>query len=246
MNNPKLAIFDLDGTVYRGAEVLPHAADVISKLLDQGVLVRYLTNNSGAIPRLITEKLLRFGVPCEDEWIYSAGHAARDFCRMKGVKSVLAVGDPGMHELLAEFEHRLNPDAVVVGICRTFTYDLMNQAMQAIRGGAMFVATNEDATYPVEGGRLEPGAGSIVKAIETCVGIKPEVMGKPHPGMVRTLLAQTGIAAEDAILIGDRLDTDIVAGQAAGTRTFLVLTGVEKTLPEGQPGGKNLSELVFS
>ncbi len=162
------------------------------------------------------------------------------------MKSVLAVGDPGMHELLGEFEHRQDPDAVVVGICRTFTYDLMNQAMQAIRGGAMFVATNEDATYPVEGGRLEPGAGSIVKAIETCVGIRPAVMGKPHPGMVQTLLTQTGIAAENAILIGDRYDSDIVAGKAAGTQTFLVLTGVEKILPEGQPGGQDLSELDLS
>ncbi len=81
MNKIKLAIFDLDGTVYRGSEVLPHAADAISNLLDNGILVRYLTNNSGAIPRLITEKLTRFGVPCQDAWIYSAGHAARDYCR---------------------------------------------------------------------------------------------------------------------------------------------------------------------
>jgi len=243
MSQIRLVVLDLDGTVYRGSEAIPGAADTISGWLDAGIVVRYLTNNSGATTWQISEKLNRFGIPCRPEWVRGTAEAARRQCVLRAYRSVLVVGEPGLHETLADFRQGGDVEAVVVGICRSFTYELMSQAMQAIRQGADFIATNRDATYPREGGRWEPGAGSIVAAIETCSGVAPLVLGKPGPMMIHQILEETGIPASETLVVGDRLDTDIAAGEAACCRTWLVLTGVEPEIPDGQAGGDGLAEI---
>ncbi len=135
-------------------------------------------------------------------------------------------------------------DALLVGICRRLTYPLLNAAMQAGLKGARFFATNADKTFPMEGGALMPGAGSIVAAVEACVGSQAEVLGKPHPYLVELILRESGVRPEDALAVGDRFDTDILSGQAAGCDTFLVLTGVEKEAPEGQAWAEDVRGLL--
>jgi HAD superfamily hydrolase (TIGR01450 family) len=120
----------------------------------------------------------------------------------------------------------------------------MSTAMQRIRGGQRFVATNSDSTYPMEGGRLIPGAGSIVAAIRTCSEQEPFVVGKPNPYMVTMALEGAGVRPSEALVVGDRLDTDIASGIAAGCPTHLVLTGVAHSAPEGQSFSPDLKGLL--
>lgn len=156
-------------------------------------------------------------------------------------------GREGAHATsLGEVAYRSKegPDALLVGICRRLTYPLLNAAMQAGLKGARFFATNADKTFPMESGTLMPGAGSMVAAVEACIGRPPEVLGKPHPYLVELILREAGVRPSDALCVGDRLDTDILSGQAAGCDTFLVLTGVEKEAPKGQMWADDVRGLI--
>jgi 4-nitrophenyl phosphatase len=232
----KLVILDLDGTVYRGSEPVEHAVEVVHELIKQGREVRYLTNNSAALPGQTTRKLLGMGIPCRPEWVYGSGQAAARWCRESDFKRVYVVGEPGLREAFERegFSDDTHPQAVVVGICRSFTYDIMRHAMHAIKNGAKFVATNLDPSFPVERGVFDPGAGSIVSSIQTCSGVTPTVIGKPEAKMVEQILSDARLKAEDAIVVGDRLDTDIECAHRAGCDSLLVMTGVETRVPMGQ------------
>ena len=120
----------------------------------------------------------------------------------------------------------------------------MNAAMQRIRAGQTFVATNPDTTYPMEGGRLIPGAGSIVAAIRTCSGTEPYIVGKPNPYLVQLILADSNSNASEALVVGDRVDTDLLSGEMAGCPTHLVLTGVTSQPPDGQSYSEDLRGLI--
>jgi 4-nitrophenyl phosphatase len=137
-------------------------------------------------------------------------------------------------------------DAVVVGICRRFTYDWMNRAMQEIRGGAQFVATNPDVTYPLEQGRLEPGAGSIVAAVAACSEREPHLIGKPNPYLTELILRESETSPEEALVVGDRPETDLECGRRAGCATHLVLCGITERAQPGQPHSADLSGLLPS
>ncbi|MBI1756886.1 MAG: HAD-IIA family hydrolase [Fimbriimonas ginsengisoli] len=136
------------------------------------------------------------------------------------------------------------PDAVVVGICRSLSYDLLDQAMNLILRGALFVATNRDATYPLEDGCLSPGAGAIVAALEACTGVSPVVVGKPEPTLILQLLEEIGVEPEAALVVGDRVETDLEAGRRAGCDTHLVLTGVTTEPHAGQGYSADLGGLL--
>jgi 4-nitrophenyl phosphatase len=135
-------------------------------------------------------------------------------------------------------------DAVVCGICRSFTYALLDASLQQLLSGAGFIATNPDATYPLEGGRLQPGAGSLVAALKTCAGRAPTVAGKPAPRMVEMALRTLGVRPQRALVVGDRPDTDLAAGQAAGCDAVLVLTGVTRNAPTDQSAIEDLRGLL--
>lgn len=252
-------LFDLDGTLYRGSEAIPDAAETLGTLREGGAAIRFLTNNSGATPAGIAQKLGGMGIQATPGEVVTSGMAAAAYLASRAWYELFVIGEPGLVEVLrergfsvvnADPEGRvfaLEPapcQAVVSGICRSFTYDLLSSGLQAILAGAAFVATNPDATYPMEGGRLEPGAGSLVAALRSCSGVKPYVAGKPSPDMVRLALADCGVPAEEALLVGDRVDTDIAAADAAGCRAALVLTGVTLTPPSGVAAIKNLAELL--
>lgn len=232
---------DLDGTVYRGADPVPGAREAVEGWLSQGRDVVYLTNNSAATPSKVSSKLQGMGIPCEPDWVVGTGGAAAKLLASEGCRSVFVVGEPELVRTCEaaglEVDDRPDPDAVLVGICRGLTYAWIDSALQRLLSGARFVATNRDATYPLEGGRVQPGSGAVVAAIATAAGREPEVVGKPNPLMVRQILAERGLTPSEALVVGDRLDTDIACGLAAGCDVALVLTGVER---EPAPGVRSV------
>lgn len=251
-------VFDLDGTLYRGEEPIPHAAETVRRLVEDGATVRYFTNNSGQTREFFTRKLRSMGFPCDPHMVHSSATGVASLCAERGVKRVFCIGEPGLVRTLreagvevanADAKDRVWPmghaDTVVAGICRTFSYALLDAAMQCLLDGARFWATNTDATYPLEGGRLEPGAGSLVAAVSTCAGREPDlVVGKPNSLIVGQILREAGVPPEDALLVGDRPETDLECGRALGCPTCLVLTGVTRRAPEGQASCEDLRGLL--
>ncbi len=244
----QLYVLDLDGTVYRGSDVIPFAAEAINQLVDRGSLVRYFTNNSAARPSVVSAKLVEMGVPCEPSWVYGTGPLAARMCLSKGYKSVYVVGELELKETLQDAGVPLNAvddaDCVVVGICRNFTYQILDRASAFVRGGADLVVTNRDATYPIEGGREQPGAGSIAIAVETASGKAVTELGKPQTALLDWILADTGVAPSETMVVGDRYETDIVCGLNAGCETCLVLTGVTSHAVEGVLSVPDLCSLL--
>jgi 4-nitrophenyl phosphatase len=232
-----LIIFDLDGVIYTGKTVLPHAAETVASLEAKGHAVYYLTNNSAQSRTGYREKLAGMGIAAPEERIMTSAYAAALRLKDEGARgaSVLMIGQEGLaEELDAVGLRRVEPrpdaraDYVVVGIDRQFTYAKMLAAQQAILHGGHFIATNRDPIYPLEGGRVEPGSGSIVAAIQTASLTTPEVIGKPNATAARMILEQSGFSPDQAVIVGDRADTDIACGIAAGMRTALVLTGTTR------------------
>ena len=255
----RAVLFDLDGTLYRGAEPIPGAVEAVLALEGRGVLVRYVTNNATLARAAFADRLRGMGFPARPEEVASSATGTAAHLKAEGLRSAFVVGMPGLVATLrdeagvevvnAGADGVVGPDprradTVVVGLCRTLGYDLLWGAMETIAAGARFVATNPDATFPLEGGRLSPGAGSLVAAVRTCSGVEPFVVGKPKPFLVETILREANLRPDEALVVGDRLDTDIEAGRAAGCPTYLVLTGVAKSIPDGQPGGTDVRALL--
>ncbi len=242
-------LFDLDGTLYRGNEVIEGSVPAVQRLVDAGIKVAYVTNNSTQTRQFFSDKLERMGFACSPELVYGTAYGAVREAAKRGLSRIAVVGEPGLKESLAEagsviVDFDEQPEAVIVGLCRTFTYDLMKSAMAAIRGGAFFIATNEDATFPVEGGGFIPGAGSVVAAVKTCSQTEPFVIGKPNPNLIQLAMADLGVSPDETLVVGDRLDTDIEAGIRAACAVHLVLTGVESEAPEGLPFTYDVAALV--
>jgi 4-nitrophenyl phosphatase len=234
--------FDLDGTLYRGNEVISGAPEAVQGLVNLGCKVFYITNNSSQTVASYVAKLTRMGFPADASQIVSSATATALYCRHERIRKAYVVGEPGLAETLTEAgvtvlnfsngkveasEFVEKADAVVVGISKTtLSYPLLDGALQQLRSGARFVATNTDKTFPLEGGRLSPGAGTMVAALVACSDQEPEVVGKPNPFILTSYLNEHGYVSEDVLVVGDRLDTDIACGVAANCRVALVLTGV--------------------
>ncbi len=244
----RLVIFDLDGTLYRGEEPVPGAAETVRGLRDRGALVRFFTNNSTRTPEAAAAKLTRLGIEADPSEVVTSAIGAAQYCRDEGLRRVYAIGEEGLFEVLRraglELTEDLAPDAVVLGYCRGFTYDRLNEAMQRVLRGARLIATNADPSYPEAEGRLIPGTGAWVAALERCSGASAFVAGKPNPHLVRLLLEETGFEPSEAIVVGDRVDTDLECGRRAGCATALVLTGVTNEPPPGQRTLRSLTELL--
>ena len=226
---PAAVALDLDGVLWRASSPIPGAADAVARLRAAGVAVVFVTNNAGPTVGEQEEKLAAFGVPAAGAVLTSPMAAA---LLLSPGERVLVAGGPGIAEAVtaaggvpvsyAEVDAGADVDAVVVGFDRSFDWERMRIASTAVRGGARFVATNDDATYPTETG-LVPGAGSIVAAVATAAGVRPTIAGKPHEPMARLLLDRSG---HDGVVIGDRDDTDGALARACGWRFGLVLSGV--------------------
>lgn len=245
-------IFDMDGVLYRGMQALPGVNEMFDALEARGRKYLLATNNSMATPAEYVERMAAYGVRVDEAHIQTSATATRDFLRreLPGNAKILVVGMPALVvQLTTGTDFVVTDDAdddiaaVVAGLDQTFTYEKLTRATTAIRGGARFIATNADATLPVENGVL-PGAGSIIAAIATASGRQPMVVGKPETLMMTTGVAQLGAHASRTIMIGDRLDTDILAAQRAGLATALVLTGVATR--EDLAGSEVVPDYVFT
>ena len=257
--NVKMVVFDLDGTLYRGEQAIPFASESVNDLRSRGVLVRYLTNNSGQTKQFYQRKLQGMGFRAELPEIYSSATGTLAHLLETRVKTAFIVGMPGLVATLQGGGIRVVnameqgnlassseevAEAVVVGICRTLTYELLDGALQQLLKGALYIATNPDSTFPLAEGRIAPGAGSIVAAVSTCSGKTPFVVGKPNPYLVQLVASEAQVPLDQTLVVGDRLDTDIESGRRAGAQTHLVLTGVETTAPEGQSFSPDLRGLL--
>lgn len=253
---PLTYVFDLDGVIYRGAEPQPHAKETILTLRDQGHIVRFYTNNSSLSREAYSARLEEFGIPTPVEEIMTSSYAtALYFLEQNAVgKSVYKIGEDGVsHELEAVgmklIRNGDDPDAhvdyVVVGIDRQFNYDKLARAQHAILSGATFIATNEDLTYPMEGGRVVPGNGSLVAAVRAATSVEPFVVGKPHGYALLKILEMTNTPRECAYMIGDNLATDIAAGNRAGIHSVLVLTGLTTREQAERATGEFKPEIVI-
>ena len=216
-------IFDMDGVIYQGNRLLPGAAGLLARLRREGIPYLFLTNNSTTSPRGVAERLRDLGIEAEPAEIFTSAEATASLLQQeKPGGRVLVIGEAGIRQALAAAgftlvtDHRA-ADAVVVGMDREATYARLKEASLAIQRGARFVATNLDASLPTEEG-LIPGAGSLVGMLEIASGRKAQAIGKPQPAIFRLALARLGAGAETAACVGDRPETDILGGQAAGLR----------------------------
>ncbi len=228
-------VFDLDGVVWRGETAISGAAANIEALRAAGKQILFATNNSSRPPAFFAEKLEKMGILAAPDDVFTSSTVAALYLsrRFPGGFSAYVVGEEGIAAALEIAQGRVfgpdeepeTTDCVVAGIDRSFSYARLRRAQQLILKGAHFVATNRDATFPIENG-VAPGAGSIVAAIETASGTSPVVCGKPEP-MVLALIAQKfGLEMTQMAMIGDRLDTDIACAHRAGAKALFVATGV--------------------
>ncbi|MGD8624650.1 MAG: HAD-IIA family hydrolase [Anaerolineae bacterium] len=235
MNQRKLRtikhlIVDMDGVLYRGDELIPGTAEFITFLRQQGIAFALATNNSTMTPRQFVDKLAGMGVPITPEEVLTsalatAGHLAE--IARPGAR-VFMVGQDGLRAALREKGFALvesGAEYVVAGMDFTICYERLAQATLQIRAGARFIGTNPDKTFPSERG-IVPGAGSLLAFLQAATGVAPEVIGKPGTAMMAQALARMGARPEAAAVLGDRLETDILAGRRAGLATLLVLSGV--------------------
>ncbi|MHA1843068.1 MAG: HAD-IIA family hydrolase, partial [Promethearchaeota archaeon] len=225
LKNIKLAIFDLDGVIYRGQKLIGNADKVIKELKEQSIKVIYNSNNSTISRDMYVEKLKRFNIPSTISDFYtSASITAAEITKIKEHTKIYIIGDVGLkkelelmgHEVISHPREYNLIDYVIVGLDIKFTYNKLAIAQKCIlEGNAQFFATNSDATLPAENG-LMPGAGVMVKSVEVCTGKKPvKIFGKPNPYGIQLILNDHGISPEQACIFGDRLETDILAGNRA-------------------------------
>lgn len=224
-------VFDLDGTLYLGDELLPGAAAAVAAVRASGARTAFLTNKPLELPAAYAAKLSSLGIEAEPSDVVSSTDALLDYLRdrARGAR-LFPVSEPLVADLLrsAGFELTDDPrliDLVVVSFDRTLDYAKLTTAYLAARAGARIVATNPDPYCPTPEGGL-PDCGAILAAIETASGARAEaVVGKPSPHMASSVLARLGVPAGDVVLVGDRLMTDVVMASDAGMASALVLTG---------------------
>lgn len=233
-------IVDLDGSVYIGDKPIEGAPEAIEELRRRGIKVLFLTNNATKTPQEYLQKLESMGIRVAlQEILTSSVIAASYIKRVYGPSKIYVVGTKALEDVLRSYGHEVvdsKSDVVVAGLDFNFDYQKLSRALREIRRGAKFIATNVDATIPVEGDVM-PGAGSIVKAIEVASGVKPKVVGKPSRIAIKESLRRLRLRPEEVLVVGDRLETDIKMGKRFNCLTALVLTGVTKdvdfsTLPE--------------
>ena len=220
---------DMDGVLHREGSVIPGAEEFITALREEEIPFMVLTNNSMQTPRDLSAKLVRMGLNIDPERIWTSATATAHFLsKQAGESSAYVIGEAGLTTALHEQGWILtdaDPDFVVLGETRTYSFEAISTAANLIRGGARFIATNPDVTGPGPNGVI-PATGAVAAMITAMTGNKPYYVGKPNPVMMRTALNNIGAHSENTIMIGDRMDTDVKAGLEAGMRTILVRTGI--------------------
>jgi NagD protein len=226
---PKSYLIDMDGVIVRGSELIPGADAFLDRLHQRQIKFLILTNNPLYTPRDLLHRLQRIGVNVTADHIYTSALATAQFLKKQMPDgTAFVIGESGLTQALHEAGYVLtdrDPDYVVVGETTALNYERLTQAVRLVSQGARFIATNPDPSGPGDGG-LVPACGAITAFIQAATGVEPYFVGKPNALMMRTALRYLNEHSENAIMVGDRMDTDIRVGTEAGLETVLVLTGV--------------------
>ena len=224
-------LIDMDGVLVREDHAIPGAAEFLARLAERGRRFLVLTNNSIFTPRDLAARLVRSGLTVPEEAIWTSALATADFLASQAPKgSAYVIGAAGLTTALYEAGYTLTdiaPDYVVVGETRTLSFQALTHAIRLVAAGSRFIATNPDVTSPSSEGPL-PATGSVAAMITKATGAQPYFVGKPNPMMFRSAMNRIEAHSESTVMIGDRMDTDVVAGIEAGLETILVLTGSTK------------------
>jgi len=231
LSRTRFLLADLDGVFYRGSEAIPGAAEFVRWTAERGIALLYITNNSTRTPAQFVDKLERMDIPGRPEQVLTSSLATRAYLEERAPRGtrVHAIGQRGILEALfgdgyfAQVDD--DPAYVVVGLDTQFSYDKLRRACLLIRAGATFIGTNPDRTFPAPEG-ITPGCGSLLAAVEAATDVRPIIIGKPEPWLMREGLRRLGADPAATAVLGDRLDTDIIGGQRLGLATIMVLTGV--------------------
>jgi len=225
----KAFIIDMDGVIYHGNRLLRGAAELVAWLRAKGKRFLFLTNSSERSPAELSQKLARLGIEVEAEHFYTSALATAGFLTsQKPGGSAYVIGEPGLINALYDSGYTMNnvnPDYVVFGESRGYGLEAIERAVNLVLGGARLVGTNPDLNGPSETG-IVPACGALIAPIELAAGRKAYFVGKPNPLMMRHALRRLGATREETAIIGDRMDTDIIAGIEADIETILVLSGV--------------------
>ena len=228
-NQKKGFICDMDGVIYHGNRILPGVAEFIQWLHDENKEYLFLTNNSGYTPRELQQKLARIGLDVQEEHFYTSALATAAFLKEQSPGcSVFAIGEAGLLNALYDAGitmNDVNPDYVVVGEGRTYSLDTLTKATNLVLQGAKLIGANSDVSGPIENG-IAPACRALIAPIEMATGTQAYFCGKPNPLMMRTGLRILGCHSGDAVMVGDRMDTDVISGMESGMSTVLVLSGV--------------------
>lgn len=228
-NSKKGFICDMDGVIYHGNRLLPGAKEFVNWLQNEEKEYLFLTNNSGLTQRELQQKLLRMGLDVPEEHFYTSALATAEFLKLQAPGcSVYALGEAGLLNALYDAGltmNDVNPDYVVIGEGKCYSLDTLTKAVNLVRKGAKLIGANSDVSGPIENG-IAPACRALTAPIEMATGKHAYFCGKPNPLMMRTGLRLLGCHSEEAVIIGDRMDTDIVAGTESGVATVLVLSGI--------------------
>jgi NagD protein len=221
-------LMDMDGVLVREEHPIPGAAAFLSRLRERGLPFLVLTNNSMYTRRDLSARLAANGLEVPEQAIWTSALATADFLQSQRPEgTAFAIGEAGLTTALHEAGYTLtdrDPDYVVLGETRTYSFERIAHAIRLIVGGARFIATNPDPTGPTPDGPL-PATGSVAALISRASGVAPYFVGKPNPLMMRSALNAIDAHSETTAMVGDRMDTDVVSGLEAGMHTVLVLTG---------------------
>jgi len=228
---PKNYLVDMDGVLVRGPQIIPGADRFIARLRSRGARFLVLTNNSRYTPVDLAHRLRVAGLDIPAEQIFTSAMATARFLQtQKPGGKAFVIGESGLTEAIHNVGYVITdqePDYVVLGEAAHYTMEGFTRAIRLIMAGAHFIATNPDPSGPAEGG-LAPACGAVAALIERASGVAPFFVGKPNPLMMRTALNYLGVHSENTVVIGDRMDTDIIAGVQTGMETILVLSGVTR------------------
>jgi len=225
----KTYLTDMDGVLVEGDKAIPGAVDFINRLAENNHKFLVLTNNSRYTPADLQHRLQSIGINIAAGHIYTSALATAAFVQsQKPNGTAFVVGDTGLYQALTDVGYTLgdyNPDYVILGETDSYSYDKIVRAIRFITGGALFIATNPDPSGPSTTGTV-PGCGAVAALIEKATRLSPYYVGKPNPLMMRSALRYLDEHSENAVMVGDRMDTDIKGGLESGMETVLVLTGV--------------------
>ena len=230
LRNKKAFICDMDGVIYHGKNLLPGVKEFVEWLQAEDKKFLFLTNSSAKTLRELSQKLARMGLDVDESHFYTSARATAAFlASQKPHGSAYVIGDAGIINALYDEGYSMNdtnPDYVVVSESDNYDYARICHATKLVLNGAKLIGTNPDLTGPIEGGQIIPATGALLAPIELATGCKAYCVGKPNPLMMRNALKKLECPREVTAIVGDRMDTDMIAGIEAEITTALVLSGV--------------------